>query len=224
MPKVLSSQNIVMPGANHTLAQTGAGWGYWDSRYAGMPLQFVYQAPFPIDACLVDLPLGVPGGGDFYVYCSSLPESTALTNRSAGTMGFIVPSQPDNGFDFDVLSPRNLIGNVTVDWWINSTSGSTLATWGRENITIQAAQLVAESHVSESVLLPAGYDNVSVQGWSSYPVSLTLGSGQPAYLDSVGFTASWDWTHSYQGSQTFRVDLYTQSFDPLNVSLTEVVF
>jgi hypothetical protein len=187
-------------------------------------LEFAYKAPFSIDACLIDLPLGVPGGGNFYVYCSALPGSTILRNRSAGVLGFTVPNQRDNGFDFDVLSPRGLGGNVTFAWWINSTSGTTVGSWPSDNVTVPPAQLIAESHVSESVFLPRGYDSVSVQGWSTYPINLAIGSGQPSYLGFVGHATSWNWTGSYQTPQTVQIDLYTRSFDPVVVSLTVLVF
>ena len=144
-PEVLLAKNVAMPAARYTLAQTGAGWGYWDSRYAGLRLEFAYNAPFPIDACLIDLP-AVPGPGYSYsyLYCSSQPGSAILNNRSAGVLGFTVPSQRDGGFDFDVLSPRGLGGNVTVAWWINSTSGSTVGSWPSNRIGIPPAQLLAD--------------------------------------------------------------------------------
>jgi hypothetical protein len=225
-PEVLLAKNVAMPAARYTLAQTGAGWGYWDSRYAGLRLEFAYNAPFPIDACLIDLP-AVPGPGYSYsyLYCSSQPGSAILNNRSAGVLGFTVPSQRDGGFDFDVLSPRGLGGNVTVAWWINSTSGTTVGSWPSSKIGIPPAQLLAESHVGESVFLPAGYDSLSVQGRSTYPVYVTIGYGYPPYLGAAGPATTWNWTGSIQFPRTYvQVDLYTRSSDPVNASLTVLVF
>jgi len=193
--------------------------------FAGLRLEFAYEAPFPIDACLIDVP-AIPGEGYSYsyAYCSSQPGSAILNNRSAGVLGFTVPSQTDNGFDFDLLSPRGLGGNVTVAWWINSTSGTTVDRWPSSIWGIPPAQLLAESHVSESVFLPAGYDNVSVQGWSTYSVAVYIGNGYPPYLGGVGGATSWNWTSSYRTPQTVQVDLYTRSFDAVDVSLTVLVF
>src|SRR5688572_12169096 len=166
------AESIWMPGASYATSQTGVGTAYWDSAYAGLPLTLAYHAPFPIDACLVNLPAGVPGGGDFYDYCSSLPGAVIQENRRTGVLGFTVPSQQDNGFDFDVLSRRGEGFNVSFAWWINSTAG-TLARWPWDNLTVPAGQLI-ESRISKSVSLPAAYDSISVQGWSTYPVELVI--------------------------------------------------
>jgi hypothetical protein len=219
VPEVLLAKNVVMPPASYTLAQASVGWAYWDAQYAGLGLEFAYSASFAIDACLIDLPVGDPGGGNVYASCASHPGSATVKDRSAGVMGFTVPGQRDNGFDFVVLSPHGVGGNVTFAWWINSTSGTTVTRWPSDKMGLPWAQLLAESRVSESVFLPEGYDRVSVQGWSTYAVYLAIDHGY-----SVTGGTRWNWTVSYETPRTFEADLYTRSFDPVNVSLTVLVF
>ncbi len=211
-----------MPKANYSNAEEGVGWGV--SGYAGDQMQFVYEAPIPVDACLVDLLNGGEGiGYPWFESCTSLQGATVEYNRTAGAMEFTIPSS-SGGFAYYFLSPTRRPVNVTYNWWINSTTGAVDDSSPEHVVAVPPPWLENESLVSRSVDLPSGYDRVSVQGQSSPPVRVVIGNGSAAYFDSVDAIASWNWNASYQGPQVVQVNLRSTSPDPVDVSLTLLVY
>ncbi len=221
-PRVVFDRQSVVPAANYTPSFSSVGWLYWYSAYAGQPLTLLYDAPFPVDACLTDWPSYLPDLRDNFSECSSQPGAMVRLNASQGTIGFTVPGGSDNGFSFSALDPVGAGGRVNYTWYINNATTGAYITGGYpSNLTLPPAVLLSDAFLYVSVPLPGGFNSVTVFGTASAPVT-PLFLLQP-YNGWAATGTTWNYTGSYSGSQVMTVRIESALILPAALNLTVVV-
>ncbi len=220
-PQIIPVQTVEVPAANYTASFAATAWGYWNSGYVGDSLTLVYDASFPVDACLYDWPRSTPVLQDNFTDCASQPGAFLRADANGGALSFPVPSQPDNGFTFSALDPHEAGGRVNYTWYLNTSADAYVTGGFPSNLTLPPGQMTSVYDVYVDVPLPAGYTRVSVAGDATGPVT-------PVFIllphnGYAGTGTAWNYTGPYQGPETMVVRLESALLRPVSVSLAVAV-